>query len=172
MDHKPYPPNATKPPQSRFPWPLIALVVAAGLLIITLWLSPRSNKAMTRSAGDQSTAPQLRLSAINLAPQAANGQANVDVYGQATNTGGQPVSNAVISAVFRDDKGNPILAQQQPMERIDAKDGGKTRDVRELAQDPLKPGQTAGFRVSYVQVPDGWNHQPPELSVLQVTVQK
>ena len=170
MDHKPFPPDATKPPQSRFPWPLVTLVVAAGLLIITLWLSPRSNKALTRT--DQANAPALRLSGITLSPQTANGQENVDVYGQASNTGGQPITSAVISAVFRDQSGKPILAQQQPMERVEARNGGKSDGNRELASDPIKPGQSAAFRVSYVQIPDGWNHQPPELSVLQVTEKK
>jgi|SRR6185312_12696459 len=170
MDHKPFPPNATDPPQSRFPWPLIALVVAAALLIITLWLSPRSNRASTRT--NEGNAPALRLSGITLSPQAANGQENVDVYGQASNTGGQPITNAIVSAVFRDQSGKPILAQQQPMDRVEARNGGKSDSTRELALDPIKPGQTAGFRVSYVQIPDGWNHQLPELSVLQVTEKK
>ena len=33
MEHKPFPPDATKPPESKFPWPLIALAVAVLLLI-------------------------------------------------------------------------------------------------------------------------------------------
>src|SRR5436305_4817996 len=32
MEHRPYPPDATNPPQSKFPWPLIAVIVAAVLL--------------------------------------------------------------------------------------------------------------------------------------------
>ena len=34
MEHKPFPPDATKPPQSKFPWPLVALAVAVVLLIV------------------------------------------------------------------------------------------------------------------------------------------
>jgi hypothetical protein len=36
----------------------------------------------------------------------------------------------------------------------------------------LKAGQSAGFRVSYSQIPATWDRKPPELSVLQVTVPK
>jgi hypothetical protein len=44
--------------------------------------------------------------------------------------------------------------------------------VKDLAEKPLKPGQPAAFRVRYSQVPGTWDGKPPELSVLQVTVQK
>jgi lipopolysaccharide export LptBFGC system permease protein LptF len=172
MEHQPYPHNATKPPQTRVPWPLIALIIAAALLIVTLWLSPRSNKAATRALNTGTQASQIALSSVNLVPQPANGQANVDLYGMATNTGGQPVTNAIISATFRDQHGNPVLAQQQPMQRVDSQGKNGRRSSTELAQEPLEPGKTTGFRVSYTQVPEGWNHQPPDLSVLQVTVQK
>lgn len=172
MEHRPYPPNATNPPQSRFPWPLIALAIAVALLIVTLWLSPGINRASTKQANTASQAAQLRLSAISLAPQEANDQANVDVYGQVSNSGARPITSAIISAVFKDKNGASILTQQKPMERVDLQKKEKTLDEKDFVDDPLKPGQTAGFRVSYTEIPQNWNHQPPELSVLQVTIKK
>lgn len=172
MEHRPYPPNATNPPQSRFPWPLIALGIALILLVVTLWLSPGINKASTKEANMASQSTQLRLSAISLSPQEANNQANVDVFGQASNAGAQPVTSAIISAVFKDKNGNPILTQQKPMERVDLEKKNKALDEKDFLQEPLKPGQAAGFRVSYTEIPQNWNHQPPELSVLQVTIKK
>jgi hypothetical protein len=44
--------------------------------------------------------------------------------------------------------------------------------VKDLAEKPLKPGQSTAFRVRYSQVPGTWDGKPPELSILQVTVQK
>jgi len=172
MEHRPYPRNATNPPQSRFPWPLIALAIAVALLIVTLWLSPGINKASTKEANMASQTTQLRLSTISLSPQEAHNQANVDVYGQASNSGGRPITSAIISAVFKDNNGAPILTQQKPMERVDLEKKDKTLNEQDFLQDPLKPGQTAGFRVSYTEVPQNWNHRPPQLSVLQVTVKK
>jgi hypothetical protein len=176
MEHRPYPPNATNPPQSRFPWPLVALAIAVALLIVTLWLSPGINRASTKDANTASQAAQLRaaqlrLSAISLSPQEANNQANVDVYGQASNSGARPITSAIVSAVFKDESGAPILTQQKPMERVDLQKR-ETLDEKDFLDDPLKPGQTAGFRVSYTEIPQNWNHEPPELSVLQVTVKK
>jgi hypothetical protein len=172
MEHRPYPPNSTNPPQSRFPWPLIALAVAVALLLVTLWLSPGINKASTKEANLASQTTQLRLAAISLSPQEANNQANVDVYGQASNSGARPITSAIISAVFKDKDGTAILTQQKPMERVDLDNKDKALNEQDFLQDPLKPGQTAGFRVSYTEVPQNWNHEPPELSVLQVTVKK
>jgi hypothetical protein len=172
MEHRPYPPNATKPPQSRFPWPLIALAIAVALLIVTLWLSPGINRASTKEANMASQATQLRLSSISLSPQEANNQANVDVYGEVSNAGARPITSAIISAVFKDNNGAPILTQQKPMERVGLDKKDKALNEKDFLQDPLRPGQTAGFRVSYTEIPQNWNHQPPELSVLQVTVKK
>jgi len=47
-----------------------------------------------------------------------------------------------------------------------------TLNPENFLQDPLKPRESAGFRVSYTGIPSSWNHQPPQLSVLQVTVKK
>jgi len=172
MEHQPFPPNSTKPPQSKFPWPLVALAVAAALLIATFWLTPRANKASTAISNtvDQPTA-QLRISNVRISPQEANGLANVDVFGDAVNVGGSPVTQAIVSATFHDKNGNSILVQQQPIERADTKNG-KVQDAKALSEQPLKPGQTAPFRVSYSQIPATWDRKAPELSVLQVTVPK
>lgn len=172
MEHRPFPPNATNPPQSKFPWPLVALAVAVALLVVTLWLSPSMNKASTKELNMASNASQLRLSSISLSPQEANQQANVDVYGEASNSGAQPITDAIISAVFKDKSGNVIVTQQKPMVRVDLQQKTKTLSEKDFPEDPLKPGQASGFRVSYTDIPQSWNHEPPELSVLQVTVKK
>ncbi|MGB8130462.1 MAG: hypothetical protein WCG81_11780 [Candidatus Angelobacter sp.] len=171
MEHQPFPPNSTKPPQSKFPWPLVALGVAAALLIVTFWLIPRTNKASTViNTVDQPTA-QLRISNVRISPQEANGVANVDVFGDAMNVGASPVTQAIVSATFHDKNGNSILVQQQPIQRADTKDG-KVEEAKALSEEPLKPGQTAPFRVSYSQIPATWDRKAPELSVLQITVPK
>lgn len=172
MEHRPFPPNATQPPQSRFPWPLIALIIAGALLVVTLWLSTSMNKASTRELNMASQTGQLRLSSVSLAPQETNDQANVDVYGEVSNAGGQPVTSAIISAVFKDKNGDPIVAQQKPMERVDVEKKDKTPAPENFLQEPLQPGKSSGFRVSYTEIPQNWNHEPPQLSVLQVTIKK
>ena len=173
MEHRPFPPDATKPPQSRFPWPLIAILIAVALLVITFSMAPKANKAATKAMDNSPVNNQeIQLSAITLAPQEVNNLATVDVYGQAANTGRQPVTNAIVSAEFDDNSGKPILLQQQAMERVDSKGSDKSANPRELGNDPLKPAQSTGFRARFTDVPSTWNHKPPRVTVSQVTVQK
>lgn len=172
MEHQPFPPGSTKPPQSKFPWPAAALCVAVVLLVVTLWLIPRTDKAAT-GVMNRTTEPaaQVHLADVRISPTQANNVANVDVYGDATNTGTRPVTQVMVSATFHDKDGKTFMAQQEPMQRADVK-GDKVAATKDLAEEPLDPGQTAGFRVSYSQVPSNWDGKPPELAVLQVTVQK
>ena len=172
MEHKPFPPDATKPPESKFPWPVVALAVAVALLIATFWMTPRTNKAATNAINSSTQpAPKVRISDVRISPQNVNGLTNVDVYGQATNTGTVPITHAIVSAVFRDKNGNSLLTQQEPMQVADTSNE-KVKADKDLTEQPLKPGQSTAFRVSYSQVPGSWDGKPPELSILQVTVQK
>lgn len=158
--------------KANFPWPLVALAVAVVLLVAVFWLTPRTDKTAT-SAINSSTepSPQVRIAYVRIAPQNVNGLSNVDVYGQATNTGSRPITQAIVSAVFRDKNGNPLLTQQEPMQTADSKNV-EVPAVKDLSEKPLKPGQATAFRVRYSQVPGTWDGKPPELSILQVTVQK
>jgi hypothetical protein len=172
MEHKPFPPDATKPPESKFPWPVVALAVAVALLIATFWMTPRTNKAATNAINSSTQAvSKVRISDVRISPQNVNGLTNVDVYGQATNTGALPITHAIVSAVFRDKNGNSLLTQQEPMQVADTSNE-KVKADKDLTEQPLKPGQSTAFRVSYSQVPGSWDGKPPELSILQVTVQK
>jgi hypothetical protein len=58
------------------------------------------------------------------------------------------------------------------MERVDLSQKEKILKPENFLQDPLKPRESSGFRVSYTDIPSAWNHEPPQLSVLQVTVKK
>ena len=173
MEHRPYPHDATNPPQSKFPWPLIAVIVVAVLLGVIVAVIPNTNKAAVEKMNNPDLATsQLRLAEITVAPQDIAGTANVDVYGEATNMGRRSLIGATVSAVFKDKNGTTIYEEQQPIERVDAKGKNKDVDAKSLGDEPLQPGKTAGFRVRYSQVPATWNHQPPEVTVSQVIQQK
>lgn len=173
MEPRPFPTNATRPPQSKFPWPLIAILAAAVMLGLIIWLVPSTNKAATSVLDNPaSQANVLRLSAIRLAPQDVAGAANVDVYGQATDAGPRGINGAMVSGVFQDKNATTIYEAQKPVERVDTK--GKNDDVtpKDLSEQPIKPGQTVDFRVRFDQVPATWNHEPPQLTVIRVVETK
>ena len=169
MEHRPFPENATKPPQSEFSWPLAAILAAAAMLAVIIWLIPKVNKAAI--SNPEPGTPLLRISALSLAPQDIAGEANVAVYGQATNAAARAISGATVSGTFKDKNGVSIYEERRPMERVSAE--RKTADVNAgpLDQDPIKPGQTMVFRVRFDQVPATWNHEPPDITLLKVTQQ-
>ena len=169
MEHRPFPPDATKPPESKFPWPIVAILAAIVMLALIIWLVPNTNKAATSNLNNTASQSNLlRIDAITLAPQAAGGAANVDVYGQATNAGSKVINGATVSAVFKDKSGTPIYEQQRPMERVDVNKKNADTTPKSLDQEPIKPGQTVEFRARFEQVPATWNHESPQLTVTQV----
>jgi hypothetical protein len=169
MEHRPFPENAANPPESKFPWPLAAILAVAAMLAVIVWLIPKVNKAATNNP--DSGASLLRITAVSLAPQDIAGEANVDVYGQATNTAPRAISGAIVSGTFKDKNGVSIYEEQRPVERVSAE--RRTADVSAgpLEQDPVKPGQTMVFRVRFDQIPASWNHQSPDIALLKVTQQ-
>jgi hypothetical protein len=174
MEHRPFPPDATKPPQSRFPWPLIAIIVAALCLAAIIWLVPSTRNKAATSALDNAPlqSDQLQVSQIQLAPQDVGGAANVDVYGQAVNTSSRPITNAVVSAIFKNKNGVSVYQEQQPIERIDLKSKDKDLNAKTLDAQPIRPGETISFRVRYSQIPATWDHKPPQVTVTRVTEKK
>src|SRR5437879_11874207 len=101
MEHRPYPPDATNPPQSKFPWPVIAVIVVAVVLGVIVAVIPNTNKAAIEKMNNPDLATsQLRLTEITVAPQDIAGTANVDVYGEATNMGRRPLIGARGTEVF------------------------------------------------------------------------
>lgn len=169
MAHQPFPRNATNPPQSRFPWPLVAIIVAAGMLALIVWLLPNTNKTATSAMNNpDSRTGLLRLSGISLARQDVAGAANVDVYGQAVNADSNLINGATVAGVFKDRNNVTIYEEQRPVERVDANKKDADAVAKPLNQEPIKPGQTVDFRVRFDQVPATWNHQPPQITVTQV----
>jgi hypothetical protein len=154
---------------------MVAIVIAAVALIVIFWLIPNSNNRAATSALNNApiNADQLRVSGVRLSQQDVAGAANVDVYGQATNTSNRPVSQAVVSGTFKDKTGAIVYVEQEPIERVEVSNS-KDKDVnaKPLTDQPIGAGKTVDFRVRFSQVPATWNHKAPEVTVSRVTEQK
>lgn len=173
MAHQPFPRDATKPPQSKWPGPLIAIVVAVIMLAVIVWRIPNSSKSATAALNNPAHQNGLlRLSDITMAQQDVAGAANVDVYGQAVNADSRVLNGAMVSGVFRDRNNTTIYEQQRPLERVDAKKKDADLIAKPLNVEPIKPGQTVDFRVRFDQVPATWNHKAPEMTVTRVVEAK
>lgn len=153
---------------------MVAIIIAAVLLVVTFWLIPNSrNKAATSALNNAPiNADQLRVSEVRLAQQDVGGAANVDVYGQATNTSTRSIAEAVVSGTFKDKNGAVIYVEKEPIESVEVSSKDKDVNAKPLTDQPISAGKTADFRVRFSQVPPNWDHKAPELTVSQVTEKK
>ncbi|HZQ91513.1 MAG TPA: DUF3426 domain-containing protein [Terriglobales bacterium] len=158
--------------KSMAPWPLIAIVVAALLLIVVLYQAPRSpKKAEGPAAGqvpDQPNAGELQMSEVKITPSPADGGAVV-VSGRLTNTGQRPVGGVMIDAIFNDAQGNDVFRDTQPASAVTAQRGAGARPV-DMQSRPIAPGQAQDFRVQFAGVPETWDRQAPEMRIVHVTL--
>jgi hypothetical protein len=88
--------------------------------------------------------------------------------GNVTNAGDKTVTHLVVEVTFKDEIGQ--LAQREELPLRVLKTGGPYPDPVDLSVSPLDPGQVQPFRLTFDSISQQWNHQYPELRVIDVTV--
>lgn len=167
-DERPQPKLVEVGKPGRFPWPLIALIVAGAILLAIMFALPRTPRATPGPAAgqvpDQPFATQFQLTSLRVADSPVGGQAYV--YGEIKNTGSNPVNQITIDASFMDSQGKPLQRETRNMELLSTK-----ASIPEVVKDPLKPGATVPFRVPFDTIPSGWNHEVPQMQIVHVASQ-
>jgi len=85
------------------------------------------------------------------------------------NTGDRAVSGATVESVFRNSLGELVQREAQPLMYIHARK--PYTDVSDLRANPLKPGETREFRLTFDHVSADWNREFPELRITAVSFQ-
>lgn len=149
---------------------LLALVVAALLLAAILYFMPRAPKALPpRTAADvpaQLTGDALQLSALKMTPDPTGNALYIE--GNITNTGQQTISGAAMHMIFHAADGRVLADMNSPIQSLSTGQGN-SRIAQELSEAPLKPNDTRPFRIGIDHVPQGWNHQMPEVRIGEIT---
>ncbi|MGA9565909.1 MAG: FxLYD domain-containing protein [Candidatus Korobacteraceae bacterium] len=150
----------------RFLWTVVALVA---LGVVLRYLPVRSSKASTLrpTAGTATPTPaDLRLSGVQISRPPGGGALYVD--GLVTNAGSARITGATAEVQFHDAQGNLIASVQKPM--VGIAHGGTDLIANEMARNPIKPNEMRFFRVAVEveDVPPGWNHEIPELIVVDI----
>ena len=89
------------------------------------------------------------------------------VDGTITNDGNQTVTHAVVEITFKDDLGQTVQRETQPIHVL--RTGGPYDEAVDLSMSPLGPGQSKPFRLTFESISAQWNHAYPDLKVTQVT---
>jgi len=165
-------PKMPPPRKAGFPWPLIAIIVAILILAAVFWFSPRPSAMRAAQQppqnGPANTDVRLQVSNVQPAPAPSGDAQNVTVDGQLFNVGGSPLSDVVLQGTFRDQSGKVILQQTQSAEQFELGKNPGDKKPQAIADNPIAPDATVGFRVMFTEVPPSWNKEKPEIKVAGV----
>src|SRR5215470_5130538 len=90
------------------------------------------------------------------------------IDGTVSNTGNQTVRHVAVEVTFRDSIGQ--LAQRESVPLRVLRTSGPYPDAVDLNAAPLSPGQSRPFRLTFESISAQWNHEYPEIKVVDVTV--
>jgi len=90
------------------------------------------------------------------------------IDGTVTNNGPQTVTHVVVEVTFKDSMGQ--LAQRETVPLRVLSSSGPYPEAVDLNALPLPPGQNKPFRLTFESISAQWNHEYPELKVVDVTV--
>src|SRR3954462_9191622 len=146
--------------------PLGILVAALLLIALIVWL-PRAPKKSVPPSGAmipaQPTGNQVQLRDLRVSPSTVGDQ--LYVYGKLFNGGDNTINGLNARVTFSDQNNQPLNTITSGVQAVD-NGVGKT-----LVDMPIKPNDTRDIRINIEHVPQGWNHQLPEIAVERVTGQ-
>ena len=143
----------------------VALVVLAAVL---RYLPPGSRSAQAHAGSVPIAAlpADLQLGSLQMS-EAPDGEAlYLYVDGVVRNTGTAAVTGATVEVDFHDAQGKVISGVEKPI--VSMAHGGTDMIGNAFARNPIQPNEMRFFRVAIDQVPPAWNHEVPELKVVEV----
>lgn len=139
------------------------VVVIVGVIALLLHTQPQP------AAAPHPYAVNLKLSDLKMsAAENFVGASVTYVDGGVTNTGNKTVSHAVIHVIFKDSLGQVAQAEDISLRILQI--SGPYPEAVDLGVSPLAPGQSKPFRLTFEHVSTDWNHEYPELHVMDVVV--
>ena len=161
-------PRLQTPPKRRFPWPLIAIIIAAAILAALIyWLPQTPKKQLPPNAAvvpAQATGNQIQFTNLKMTPSTVGSAFYVE--GMLYNNGNSDISGVQVQAQFRGLNGQVLETQTRPVQGMV---GNSATEAQNLVQAPIKPNQSRAVRVYFDHYPAGWNKQMPDLKVTTVT---
>jgi len=161
-------PRLQTPPKKQFPWPLIAIVIAAAILAALIWWLPQTpKKQLPPNAAEvpaQPTGNQIQLTNLKMTPSTVGSA--FYVQGMLFNNGNSDITGVQVQAAFHGINGQVLQMQTRPVQGMV---GNSATEAQDLTQAPIKPNESRAVRVYFDHYPAGWNKQMPDLKVTTVT---
>ena len=138
------------------------VVVVVGVIVLAMREEPRPR------TGPPPYAAKLQISDLKMSAAESFVGATVSYLdGIVSNTGDKTLTHAVVRVVFKDDMGEVVGDELLPLHIL--KTTGPYPDAVDLSASPLSPGQRKPFRLTLESISAQWNHQFPEMRVVEVT---
>jgi hypothetical protein len=139
---------------------VIAIAIAAALLLRS---RPQS------ASGPPPYAANLKLSDFKMSAAENFVRATVSyVDGTLTNSGDKTVTHVMVEVQFKDEMGQLAQREEIPMQAL--KTDGPYPEAVDFSVSPLGPGQSKAFRLTFESISAQWNHQYPDIQVIDVAV--
>jgi len=155
--------------------PLKRRLLSTAIALVVLALVLRYLPSQTRNAQARTTQPvvtgqvdssELHFSGIQLSQGAVLNVDYVYVDGIITNDGKGRVREATAQVDFYDGHGAMVASIQKPL--VGISHGGTELVKNEFARNPIGPSEMRFFRIAVENVPPTWNHEIPQLKVVEV----
>ena len=161
-------PRLKVPKKNQFPWPLVAIIIAAVILVaVILWL-PRTQHVQMPPSGAQvpaqATGNQVEFTNLKMTPATVGNAFYLE--GTLLNHGTTEITGVQVQATFKNPAGQVLETQTRPIEGVAGTSGAQTED---LTKAPIKPNEARPIRIAFDRYPDGWDKQLPQLTVTTVT---
>ena len=144
---------------------LLAAVVAAAFLLSS---KPTPVPAASEVTPLHPYAAHLRFTELKMSTaQNFVGATVTYLECKVANGGDKAVSGATVESTFRNSLGELVQKEAQPLMYIHARK--PYTDVSDLRSNPLQPGETREFRLTFDHVSADWNRELPELRVTAVS---
>ncbi|HLK32572.1 MAG TPA: DUF2393 family protein [Terriglobales bacterium] len=161
-------PKLQVPPKKQFPWPLIAIIIAAAILAALIaWLPRTPKKQLPPNAAAvpaQPTGNQIQLTNLKMTPSTVGSAFYIE--GMLFNNGNSDITGVQVQAAFQGINGQVLEKQTRPVQGMV---GTSATETQNLTEAPIKPNQSRPVRIYFDHYPAGWNKQMPDLTVTTVT---
>jgi hypothetical protein len=139
------------------------VVVVVGIIALLLRSQPRG------AAAPHPYAASLKLSDPKMsAAENFVGATVTYLDGTVANTGDKTVTHAMVHVAFKDSLGQIAQAEDVPLHVLQT--SGPYLDAVDLSASPLAPGRSKQFRLTFEHVSGDWNHEYPELQIMNVSL--
>ena len=148
----------------------IPILVGMVLVIVIVGIIALFSRGQSKgSAAPHPYAANLKISDLKMsAAENFVGATVTYLDGTVTNTGDKIVTHVAVHVVFKDSLGQIAQAEDVPLHVLQT--GGPYPDAVDLSTSPLAPGQSKPFRLTFEHVTEEWNHEFPELRVMDVSL--